>query len=129
VVLIAYVLAFCIVDLVVRTKNSPKTGVAAFAETLHNPASLILSVYCLTVGGLVLSLCCFHSYLVTCGMTTRERCSIGIGNQPYPKGIKNWPEMLCPPWYPSAFNPTAYVNRLDAIVINGDAKEEDLNQL
>eukprot|EP01121_Diplochlamys_sp_Union-15-3_P004485 TRINITY_DN14679_c0_g1_i1.p1 TRINITY_DN14679_c0_g1~~TRINITY_DN14679_c0_g1_i1.p1 ORF type:complete len:215 (-),score=17.01 TRINITY_DN14679_c0_g1_i1:39-683(-) len=104
--LIFYVFSWCIIDMVVRTRHSSKEGGAAFAETLHNPASFLLAIYSLIVGLLVMSLCSLHVYLVSCGYTTRERCTVTLipETKAYPKGLYNWYWMLCSPWYPSAIN-------------------------
>lgn len=68
---LAYVEAFCIVDLVVRQYEQPPEN-RNFGRVLHNPASLILIVYCLAVQGLVGTLAFYHCYLISRGVTTNE---------------------------------------------------------
>eukprot|EP01120_Amphizonella_sp_Union-15-10_P016372 TRINITY_DN8615_c1_g1_i2.p1 TRINITY_DN8615_c1_g1~~TRINITY_DN8615_c1_g1_i2.p1 ORF type:complete len:300 (+),score=5.43 TRINITY_DN8615_c1_g1_i2:85-984(+) len=113
VVLICYVLAICILDIVTRTNNNKlkMSAPKAFAETLHNPASFIIAIYCLAIGVLVLALCCFHNYLICFGMTTRERCAPTYpAKHPYPKGLRSWMETLCPPHYPRSVNLRQKIN-------------------
>mmetsp|Transcript_6965 Transcript_6965/g.7648 ORF Transcript_6965/g.7648 Transcript_6965/m.7648 type:complete len:335 (+) Transcript_6965:44-1048(+) len=129
--LIITVFGFCVTDLVVRVlmnKNDNGMGTGrAIGETLKNPTSAALGIYCFCILWPVLSLCSFHSYLVTTGYTTREKCSpLHAGKKnPFAKGCcYNWIYICCPPNFPSHIKPTEYIGTgADSDIENGTSKK------
>lgn len=102
---LAYVQAFCIVDLVKRHFDKPP-GKRDFGQVLHNPASLILIAYCLAVQGLVGSLAVYHCMLISRGVTTNESIKgIFKKENPYSRGCcGNWFRACCPSYVPPFIN-------------------------
>lgn len=99
-VLVLYVLAFCVLDMVyvVREKRGAghPTLDSAFAAMLsRNPVAFLLALYCVLAAAFVSGLSCYHVWLTSVNQTTNEHLKQAFPDtSPWSKGcLGNWAEM------------------------------------
>lgn len=114
-----YVLGLSILEFVIRYNENNVPDANAFALTMHNPMSFLLSILCFVLAVFVGILAVYHCRLVSINLTTNEFLKNAyVPTNPYDRGcLPNWIFMCCPPYYPRSHRyrdqiepPTAYAD-------------------